>query len=109
MQICWKICQIPLPNKISLKRDKLFKGYWELPIDQEYWLIKIIFQNTGSLIPNAPNDLIAGLGLNDQKLYMVPSLDIVIVRMGGASNEELLGPSSFDNELWELINAVIEN
>jgi len=47
MRICWKICQIPLPNKISLKRDKLFKGYWELPIDQEYWLIKIIFQNTG--------------------------------------------------------------
>ncbi|MFV1451064.1 serine hydrolase [Maribacter sp. HS] len=64
---------------------------------------------TGSLIPNAPDDLIAGLGLNDQKLYMVPSLDMVIVRMGGASNEELLGPSSFDNELWELINAVIEN
>lgn len=64
---------------------------------------------TGSLIPNAPDDLIAGLGLNDQKLYMVPSLDIAIVRMGGASNEELLGPSSFDNELWELINAVIEN
>ncbi|PHN93112.1 serine hydrolase [Maribacter sp. 6B07] len=63
----------------------------------------------GSLIPNAPDDLIAGLGLNDQKLYMVPSLDIAIVRMGGASNEELLGPSSFDNELWELINAVIEN
>lgn len=63
----------------------------------------------GSLIPNAPDDLIAGLGLNDQKLYMVPSLDMVIVRMGGASNEELLGPSSFDNELWELINAVIEN
>lgn len=64
---------------------------------------------TGSLIPNAPDDLIAGLGLNDQKLYMVPRLDMVIVRMGGASNEELLGPSSFDNELWELINAVIEN
>lgn len=64
---------------------------------------------TGSLIPNAPDDLYAGLGLNDQKLYMVPSLDLVVVRMGGASNEELLGPSSFDNELWELINALIEN
>ncbi|WP_116769876.1 serine hydrolase domain-containing protein [Maribacter litoralis] len=63
---------------------------------------------TGSLIPNAPDDLYAGLGLNDQKLYMVPSLDLVVVRMGGASNEELLGPSSFDNELWELINIIIE-
>ena len=63
---------------------------------------------TGSLIPNAPADLYAGLGLNDQKLYMVPSLDLVIVRMGGASNEELLGPSSFDNEIWGLINAIIE-
>jgi len=62
----------------------------------------------GSLIPNAPDDLYAGLGLNDQKLYMIPSLDLVVVRMGDASNEELLGPSSFDNELWRLINKIIE-
>lgn len=62
---------------------------------------------TGSLIPNAPDDLYAALGKNDQKLYMVPSMDLVIVRMGGASDEELLGPSSFDNETWGLLNEII--
>ncbi len=61
----------------------------------------------GSLIPNAPNDLIAGLGKNDQKLHIVPSKGLVLVRMGDAAGESLLGPSSFDNELWEKINALI--
>ena len=63
---------------------------------------------SGSLIPNAPADLIAALGKNDQKLYMVPSLDLVVVRMGGASSEELLGPSGFDNEIWALLNEIIQ-
>jgi hypothetical protein len=49
----------------------------------------------GELIPNAPVDLIAGLGKNDQKLYIVPSQNLVIVRMGDDAGESLLGPSSF--------------
>ncbi len=61
----------------------------------------------GMLIPNAPNDLIAGLGKNDQKLHIVPSEGLVLVRMGDDAGESLLGPSSFDNELWEKINALI--
>ncbi len=61
----------------------------------------------GELIPNAPDDLIAGLGKNDQKLYIVPSQNLVIVRMGNDTGEALLGPSSFDNDLWEKINALI--
>ncbi|MEW7292676.1 serine hydrolase domain-containing protein [Aquimarina sp. 2304DJ70-9] len=62
---------------------------------------------SGKLIPNAPDDLIAGLGANDQKLYVVPSQNLVIVRMGEDAGETLLGPSSFDNELWERINLLI--
>lgn len=62
----------------------------------------------GNLIPNAPADLFAGLGKNDQKLYMVPSMDLVVVRMGGASTDELLGPSSFDVEIWEFLNSIIK-
>ncbi len=61
----------------------------------------------GKLIPNAPDDLIAGLGKDDQKLYVVPSQNLVIVRMGGDTGEALLGPSSFDNDLWKKINALI--
>ncbi|EZH71754.1 beta-lactamase [Aquimarina atlantica] len=61
----------------------------------------------GSLIPNAPDDLIAGLGKNDQKLYIVPSQNLVIVRMGDDTGDSLLGPSGFDNELWGKINLLI--
>lgn len=62
---------------------------------------------SGSLIPNAPVDTYAGLGKNDQKLYIVPSKGLVIVRMGEDAGENQLGPSSFDNLLWEKINVLI--
>ncbi|MBC2839194.1 serine hydrolase [Robiginitalea sp. SC105] len=58
----------------------------------------------GSLVPEAPPDLVAGLGKNDQKLYVVPSLDLVVIRMGQDAGENRAGPSSFDNTLWELLS-----
>ncbi|MEC3907318.1 serine hydrolase [Tamlana sp. 2201CG12-4] len=61
----------------------------------------------GKLIPNAPNDLFAGLGKNDQKLYIVASKNLVIVRMGNKAKKSRLGPSSFDNQLWNKINNLI--
>ncbi len=63
----------------------------------------------GKLIQSAPDDLIAGLGKDDQKLYVVPSQNIVIVRLGDkGSTQTLLGSSGFDNEIWEKINALIK-
>lgn len=83
-------------------------GYlWWLNGKQSYRLPSSTDSFNGKLIPNAPDDLIAGLGANDQKLYVVPSQDLVIVRMGGATGTETLGPSGFDNQLWAYINAVI--
>ncbi|ASV32715.1 serine hydrolase [Maribacter cobaltidurans] len=60
------------------------------------------------LIPNAPSDLYAGLGKNDQKLYVIPSENMVVVRMGQDTGDAALGPSSFDNELWSYLNAIID-
>lgn len=60
---------------------------------------------SGSLIPDAPQDLVAGLGKNDQKLYLVPSQDLVIVRMGEDAGADQAGPSSYDNALWQYLNA----
>ena len=61
----------------------------------------------GPLIPDAPSDTYAGLGKNDQKLYIVPSEGLVIVRLGEDTGENLLGPSSFDNALWKKLNDLI--
>ncbi len=60
----------------------------------------------GSLIPNAPADMFAGLGKNDQKIYIIPSMDMVIVRVGNASGQPTLAASSFDSELWGLLKGV---
>ena len=67
---------------------------------------QIVFET--ELMSNAPDDLYAGLGKNDQKLYIVPSQNLVIVRMGNNTGAVTLGPSSFDNELWELLNKLIK-
>ena len=84
-------------------------GYlWWLNGKSSYRLPGSQIQFTGSLIPNAPNDMIAALGANDQKIYIVPSKDIVIIRMGQAADEENFALSDFDNELWSKINALID-
>ncbi len=63
--------------------------------------------NSGKLVPNAPNDMFAALGANDQKIYVIPSLNMVVVRCGESAGNEQLANSSFDNELWGKINEVL--
>ncbi|WP_338812523.1 serine hydrolase [Bernardetia sp. Wsw4-3y2] len=59
----------------------------------------------GSIIPNAPSDMIAALGANDQKIYVVPSQGLVVVRVGNsAESDQLNAISSFDNQLWGRIS-----
>lgn len=64
---------------------------------------------TGPLIPNAPTNMYAAMGAEDQRIYVIPETNMVIVRMGNASDP--LNPSfalsGFDNELWGKINDVI--
>jgi CubicO group peptidase (beta-lactamase class C family) len=63
----------------------------------------------GYLVPNSPVDMYAAMGANDQRLYIIPSKKMVVVRMGDASNPSnaSFAVSGFDNELWGKINAVI--
>lgn len=57
----------------------------------------------GSMVPQAPGDMYMAAGKNDQRIYVVPSLDLVVVRQGEAAYTSQLALSSFDNELWELL------
>ena len=58
----------------------------------------------GTLMSNAPSDMFCALGKNDQKIYIVPSLNIVIVRQGNTAGGFNLASSAFDNTLWDYIN-----
>jgi len=67
--------------------------------------VRFIFN--GALIPNAPADMYAALGKNDQKIYIVPSQQLVVIRMGESAGNVQLAASSFDNQLWGQLNKVI--
>lgn len=83
-------------------------GYlWWLNGKSSFHLPQSQLEFPGKLIPNAPDDTYAALGKNDQKIYVVPSKKLVVIRMGNAADDENFALSTFDNELWEKINVVI--
>lgn len=84
-------------------------GYlWWLNGKSTYKLPQTQFEFQGKLIPNAPNDLFCALGKNDQKIYIVPSKDLVIIRMGESADDSNFALSTFDDDLWRKIMALID-
>jgi CubicO group peptidase (beta-lactamase class C family) len=61
---------------------------------------------SGALVPDATAEMYCALGKNDQKIYVVPSQGLVVIRMGNAAGNVQLASSSFDNELWGKLKLV---
>jgi CubicO group peptidase (beta-lactamase class C family) len=92
------------------------KGYgylWWLNGQPNFMLPGLQWTIPGSLIPNAPHDLVAALGKNDQKIHVVPSKGWVVVRMGDDAGVGGTGgndvPILFDNALWGYLNQLVCN
>lgn len=85
-------------------------GYmWWLNGKSSFMLPGSQSQYQGRLVPSAPDDMYAAMGLAEQRLYVIPSKDMVIVRMGEASElgNSDFALSNFDKLLWDKLNAVI--
>ena len=54
-------------------------------------------RSEGMLIPAAPDDLVAMQGAGDRKLYLVPSLNLVVSRLGFYGNKDGV---SFNDAFW---------
>lgn len=84
--------------------------FWWLNGKTKYMIpgSQVVFN--GSLVPDAPSDMFAAMGAADQRIYVIPGKNMVIVRMGEASDPDNpnFAVSGFDGDLWEKINAVIE-
>ena len=92
----------------SSQAINLSYGYlWWLNGKSSYHMPQSQLQLAGSIIPNGPSDMFMALGKNDQKIYVVPSKKMVVIRMGDAADNVNLALSDFDNVLWQKINAVI--
>ena len=84
-------------------------GYlWWLNGKSTYRLPQTQANFMGSLVPDAPNDMFMALGKNDQKIYVVPSKKMVVIRLGDAAEASNFALSTFDNTLWQKINALYQ-
>ncbi|MES2811616.1 MAG: serine hydrolase [Bacteroidota bacterium] len=86
-------------------------GYlWWLNGKESFHLPQSQLQFNGSLIPSGPTDMYMALGKNDQKIYVIPSKKMVVIRMGEVSDPDnpTFALSGFDNELWQKINALYQ-
>ena len=84
-------------------------GYlWWLNGKASYHLPQSQLQLSGSIIPTAPNDMFMALGKNDQKIYVIPSKKMVVIRMGDAADAQNLALSDFDATLWTKISALYQ-
>lgn len=80
-------------------------GYlWWLNGKSSFMVPQSQFVFPGSLIPNAPADMYCALGKYDQKIYVVPSQNIVVVRLGYSGTTNTLALSAYDNVLWGKIS-----
>jgi len=55
----------------------------ENSLDYDWWRVD---WDAACLCPNAPRDLFVSLGSMGQRLYIIPSLDLVVVRLSGDSD-----------------------
>lgn len=83
-------------------------GYlWWLNGKSSFRLPQSLQTFPGTLVPYAPHDAFAALGKNDQKLYVWPSRNIVVVRMGEAATDQGPVPVAFDTLMWKELRQVM--
>ena len=63
----------------------------------------------GAYAPNAPQDMIAGIGKNGQIVSVSKSRGLIMVRMGDPPSSSIEVPIQFCDEIWKELNKVICN
>jgi hypothetical protein len=82
-------------------------GYlWWLNGKSSFMLPGFQFLFPGSLNPNGPADLIMALGKNGQMLNVVPSQNLIYVRMGDAPGVGEV-PITFNDSIWSILNQLM--
>lgn len=83
--------------------NKSYGYLWWLNGYESYRLPGFQLDIPGPLFPNAPADLYAALGKDSQVIHVVPSEDLVLIRMGLSPDNELV-PINFNIELWDVLD-----
>jgi CubicO group peptidase (beta-lactamase class C family) len=97
-------------NMVNTSQDlNLAYGYlWWLNGKSSFMVPQSETVFDGSMIPNAPDDMFAALGKNDQILNVVPSQNLIVVRMGeNPGGIEDLVPTAHNNIIWNYLNGIM--
>lgn len=82
--------------------------FWWLNGQETYMVPHTQIEFKGNLCPYAPEDMIAAIGKNGQFINVVPSQNLVWIRMGDAP-EGLDIPFKLNNLIWKYINNLYAN
>lgn len=58
----------------------------------------------GKLVKEAPDDMFAAYGSNEQRIYVIPSQNMIIIRTGDSEYKNDL--NFFDSELWSFLEEI---
>lgn len=94
----------------SQNLNKSYGYLWWINGESSYRLPQTQLQLLGTLIDSGPSDMYMALGKNDQKIYIIPSMKMVVIRMGEVANPDnpTFALSGFDAELWVKIKALYQ-
>jgi len=96
-------------SQTSQNLNKSYGYLWWLNGKESFMLPQSQFVFPSALLPDAPADMFAALGKNDQKLYIIPSQNLVIVRMGDrGTSDNTAVPIVYDAMLWNKLNTIIK-
>jgi CubicO group peptidase (beta-lactamase class C family) len=59
-----------------------------------------------ALTPNAPAEMIAAMGKNGQQLNIIPSKNLIVIRMGDSADNSQVG-FTLQDEIWGKLNTII--
>lgn len=93
-------------NEMTQTSQPLNESYgylWWLNSGNTYMIPQTQLVFPGRLFPNAPSDMYSALGKNGQFINIVPSQNLVWIRMGNAPDNSLIS-YTLNEDIWNYIN-----
>jgi CubicO group peptidase (beta-lactamase class C family) len=87
----------------SQNLNKAYGYLWWLNGKQSFMVPTLQTTFPGFICPNAPNDMIAAIGAGGQFLNVIPSQNLVWLRMGDEPGNSLV-PFMLNDAIWEYVN-----
>jgi CubicO group peptidase (beta-lactamase class C family) len=87
----------------SQNLNKAYGYLWWLNGKQSFMVPTLQTTFPGFICPNAPNDMIAAIGAGGQFLNVIPSQNLVWLRMGDEPGNSLV-PFMLNDAIWEFVN-----